>query len=121
MPARIPSITHPYKIVDCLFNHENVFGNIQMENRVPLVSFGIRNPRLWKCMDPSAVSALHYSRPFMHSPRIIKISQSNENGILQARNIERESFQNFIYEILKLVLFFRNLFSKKSSNLKICM
>ena len=101
VPARIPSISHPYKILDCLFNHENVYGNIQLENRVPLVSFDLRNPRLWKSMEASAVSALHYSRPFMHSPRIVKISQSKENAIMQARNIERKAIYIMSTQIIR--------------------
>ena len=89
VPATFPTITHPYKIIDCMFNHENVYGNIQLENRVPLVCFELKNPRKWKSMDASAVSALHYSRPFVHSPRTIKISQCTDNLIHQAQLIER--------------------------------
>merc|ERR1719245_1890455 len=41
-------------------------------------------------MDSAAISALHYSRPFLHSPRGIKITFSPHNLLQIASNIERE-------------------------------
>ena len=90
VPAKFPSIPHSYKVIDCLFNHENVYANVQQDNRVPLVNFEIKNPRFWKSMDPAAVSALHYSRPFAHSPRLLKISQYVGNPVAQAHTLESE-------------------------------
>ena len=90
VPVKFPSIPHSYKVIDCLFNHENVYANVQQDNRVPLVNFEIKNPRFWKSMDPAAVSALHYSRPFAHSPRLLKISQYVGNPVAQAHTLESE-------------------------------
>merc|ERR1719471_138874 len=41
-------------------------------------------------MDPAAVSALHYSRPFSHSPRLVKVSQFTGNSIAEAHLLEKE-------------------------------
>ena len=54
--------THTYKTIDCIFNHQSLYGNVDIDNRVPVTSFNLKNSRLWKPLDPKAISALHYSR-----------------------------------------------------------
>ena len=59
-----------------------------MHNRVPVTNFNIKNAKLWKTIDQKAIGALHYSRPFPHSPRNIKIQRSNIDTIALSDKIE---------------------------------
>ena len=60
----------------------------KMDNRVPVTNFNIKNAKMWKTIDQKAIGALHYSRPFPHSPRNIKIQRSNVDTIALSDKIE---------------------------------
>lgn len=81
---------HTFKTIDCIFNHCEFYGNIQMDNRVPVTNFNIKNAKMWKTIDQKAIGALHYSRPFPHSHRNVKIQQSNIETIALSDKIEAE-------------------------------
>lgn len=92
----VAGLLHPYRSLDCLFNHESFYANVQVDNRVPLVDFNLENPRKWKKMDPAAITALHYSRPFDHSPRGVKI-----RGCVGDPNIQAASLEAVLTELIE--------------------
>jgi len=56
--------SHPFRTVDCVFNHISFYGNIQPENLIGGCSFDLNNSLLWKAMDPSVITAL--VKPYVH-------------------------------------------------------
>jgi len=84
-------VSHSYQTVDCIFNHENFFGNISIDNRVPVTNFNLNNLKQWKAIEKKAICAMQYSRPFSNSPRNIKLQKSTIDTIQISNLIESES------------------------------
>ena len=58
LEGRVHPREYPYLTIGSLFNHKHFFANVQETDSVPLCSFEVSNPSLWKSLDPEAIRAV---------------------------------------------------------------
>ena len=60
-----------FQSIGCLFNHQSFYGNVQRDDLVSSCVFDVKNPLLWKGMDPSLLKRMTK----ISSPHLIHIPQ----------------------------------------------
>lgn len=58
MEGRVHPKEYPYLTLGSVFNHKHFYANLQETDSVPLCSFDVDTPSLWKSLDPEAIRAV---------------------------------------------------------------
>lgn len=54
----IPAPSHPYRTVDCIFNHKHFYANMQPSDSVLTCQFDVHDSSKWKAMSMDAIQTV---------------------------------------------------------------
>lgn len=83
-------VKHPYKTIGCLFNHRNLYANIQSLPNVDTCSFRLKDQSKWKSMSEDALMTVCSQNFITSIPFVPALSQNMIDASLIANDLERQ-------------------------------
>nr|CAB3230038.1 centrosomal protein of 76 kDa-like [Phallusia mammillata] len=82
--------SHPFKTVDCLYNHESFYANSQFLNAVETCRFDLNDSSLWKQMNRDAIHSVCGAGKLNSSTPFPPLATPTLDAILVSSNLEIE-------------------------------
>lgn len=85
-----PKLSHPYRTVGCVFNHQSFLANCQPSDAVELCVFDFQNQSLWKAMSEEALKSVCFLGSSMSLPPVPPLTVPSLDPATASNQLEFE-------------------------------